>query len=278
MISLDRFYKWCIQGGLSEDTAKTYSFVIKRFLNEGNNFTSTEIRDWLLEQDLNTNSIYVYHKAFRKYTKFLGIYRDINWDQIQKPKMEMRGYRAIPREKVDEMIELCDNLRDKLIIKLAYDLALRVGELIEFSLEHVNLRTGEVHLNRLKKSSNISGIPLDPDTLGMLKEYIEKTRPSGKLFDIGKHAVYHLMRRVCRKAGIPRKYGRYGIHILRHTRLTSLLEEGWDIKEVQEFAGHKSILTTQRYAKISSKRLAEKKRRLVERREKEKRREKEREI
>lgn len=260
---LDRFKRWLELNGRSRATIRTYVKVVRMFFEEHDKFTEDNILDWLLNKKLDVNSVLVYVSALKAYARFSGI--DIDWDRVPSARVKLKGLRALSRDEVQRLFDVCDkiwgfpySLRNKLILRLAYDLALRVSELLSLRVNDIDLESGVVDLRRVKRGSGLK-IPLDPDTLALLKWYLKIFKPKYKLFEITADTVFHVVERACRAVGIKRKYRRYGLHLLRHSRLTHLLEDGWNIREIQEFAGHRLIVTTQRYLKVDVSKLAEKK-------------------
>ena len=114
---------------------------------------------------------------------------------------------------------------------------------------------------RAGKNGHDRDVPLSARLLGVLRAYWQAARPPGTyLFQgtrpghpISTKAVWHMLRKVGRHAGIPK---RIFPHTLRHCFATHLLEAGVDLRTIQHLLGHRSIRSTVRYTCVSRKVMA----------------------
>jgi len=194
------------------------------------------------------------------------------------------------------------NLRDRLLIKLLFHLGCRISEALALKVEDMDFRKGTVTVKHLKaclkllctgcgqrlsrshtfcpKCGSKVGmaqaeqqerhrqrvLPVDGDTLGMLREYIERGGPvlrDGKklIFDINRHRAWQIVRDCAEKAGLlplvnPETGKRRGIspHRLRDAfavHAVKLNDSGDGLRLLQEHLGHASFNTTARYRKVS---------------------------
>ena len=150
-----------------------------------------------------------------------------------------------------ELLYLVENIkkpRDKLIIKFLYDTGARVSELTNLQLKDIDLDIKEATL--MGKGKKPRTVYFQETTSTLLKEYLESKKlinPSEKVFAIKPITVwYHL-----------KKYGKEILnrdlrpHMLRHTRLQHMADEGVDSFLIKSYAGHSDIGTTQIYVKNS---------------------------
>ncbi len=150
-----------------------------------------------------------------------------------------------------ELMFLVENItkeRDKLIIKLLYDTGARVSELTNLLIKDIDLKTKEIQL--MGKGRKPRSVYFQDSTGKLLEIYIKKNllnNPNAKLFKIKPITVwYHLKR-----------YGKDILnrdlrpHMLRHTRLQHMADEGVDSFLIKSYAGHSDISTTQIYVKSS---------------------------
>jgi integrase/recombinase XerD len=160
-------------------------------------------------------------------------------------------------------------LRNKVMLTLAYDAALRREELcalqtgdLDPALRLVRIRA-ETTKNRLERV-----VPYSETTNRLYAAYLqhrrEVSRARGPLFlsqsrrnqaqPISIWTWSKVIKGIAKRAGVPQ----FTTHTLRHLRLTDLARAGWDVHEIATFAGHRSIQTTLRYIHVSGRELAAK--------------------
>ena len=150
--------------------------------------------------------------------------------------------------------------RDIAIIVLLLHTGIRVSELVNLKLAHVDLEGGRMKVRR--KGNREQSLYLNRETVNVLERCIAVWPESqdGRLFvtsrgSLNRIYVYRLVRRHLAQAGIDK--GKRGPHLLRHTFCTRLHQKGIDPFVIRNLAGHKSLATTMRYVKIENKEQAE---------------------
>ena len=150
------------------------------------------------------------------------------------------------------------------IVRCALDMGLRAGEIANLSIDAIDWREGTVTLKGTK-SRRQDILPLPMATGQALADYLQHERlanPSRALFlcrresrdiPITTYAVENVIRRACRRAGLPDS----GSHLLRHTLACRLVGNGSSLKEVADVLRHRSLETTRIYAKLDTPNLAE---------------------
>jgi integrase/recombinase XerD len=207
-------------------------------------------------------------------------------------------------DEVQQLEEAGEYLRDKLLIRLLFRLGCRVSEVLGISLSDIDFNQGTVTIQHLKVRINLScpdcgtrlskrakfcpgcgkgvekavaqekerrrvrTLPIDDDTLEMIKGYIERGGPvshNGKevLFGINRHRAWQIVRECAMKARLPRllnpETGKvHGVspHKLRDAfavHAVKLDDSGDGLRLLQEHLGHASFNTTAKYRKISGK-------------------------
>ncbi|NWK83510.1 site-specific tyrosine recombinase XerD [Staphylococcus sp. GSSP0090] len=149
--------------------------------------------------------------------------------------------------------------RDRTMLELLYATGMRVSELIQIELEDVNLIMGFVKV--FGKGNKERIVPLGETVISYLKTYIETTRPqllkktvTNTLFlnmhgkPLSRQAIWKMIKQNAIKANITKSLTP---HTLRHSFATHLLENGADLRAVQEMLGHSDISTTQLYTHVS---------------------------
>jgi integrase/recombinase XerD len=154
-------------------------------------------------------------------------------------------------------------LRDKAILETLYACGLRVSELVELTLDRLNLEIGYVRVIGKGRKERI--VPLGSAALAALKDYLTLLRPqlvraagcpavflsrTGKPLD--RSAVWRMVRKCAQDAGIAKGVSP---HTLRHCFATHLLQGGADLRIVQELLGHANVVTTQIYTHVDESRL-----------------------
>lgn len=208
-------------------------------------------------------------KAFYRFMTAEG-YMDANPAEVVEA-----GTKGIKLPRVlseDEVVRLlnqpdittADGFRDRTMLEVLYATGMRVSELINLTLERVDLNMK--YIIAFGKGSKERIVPLGSVAAEFLQQYLEKVRPKLTHEDRNTNIVFlafggHELTRQ-RFWQIIRAYGRKANinkaltpHILRHSFATHLLDNGADLRSVQELLGHSDISTTQIYTHLTNKRL-----------------------
>lgn len=208
----------------------------------------------LTEQAAST--IIVFLSALRfTYSNILG--KDITAG-IKRPKREKKIPDVLTKEEVKKLINSISTTKSKLMVSMIYACGFRVSEFINLKISNLNFDEMIGHIRQAKgKKDRVFNIP--QFLLKNLKKQSKKqqeanqeyffTGPKGKLSD---RNIQKIVRIAAKKAGIDKKVSP---HTLRHSFATHLLENGTDIRMIQELLGHADLSTTQIYTHISTKQL-----------------------
>ena len=270
-----------VERGLSNNTITAYrqdltSFI--RFLQK-ENLTSwpTKVLDidaFLAEQrdqKKAASSISRLITSLRKFYQWLvrqNIQKLNPMLEIDSPKKRRTLPVALTVNEVNKLLQQPDTkkklgLRDRALLETLYATGIRVSELInlKFTDLHEELRLVKV----FGKGSKERLIPISEVALSWIDSYKEKVRDPlilkiGKNTDfiflnsrgssLTRQAVWQIIKHYCKMAGIQKNVTP---HTLRHTFATHLLENGADLRVVQEILGHSDISTTQIYTNLSQK-------------------------
>lgn len=208
-------------------------------------------------------------KAFYRFMTAEG-YMDANPAEVVEA-----GTKGIKLPRVlseDEVVRLlnqpdittAEGFRDRTMLEVLYATGMRVSELINLTLERVDLNMK--YIIAFGKGSKERIVPLGSVAAEFLQQYLEKVRP--KLTHVGRNTnivflafggheltrqrFWQIIRTYGRKANINKALTP---HILRHSFATHLLDKGADLRSVQELLGHSDISTTQIYTHLTNKRL-----------------------
>ena len=149
------------------------------------------------------------------------------------------------------------------IVRCALDMGLRAGEIANLSIDDIDWREGTVTMKGTK-SRRQDILPLPMSTGQALADYLQHERPAtptralficrrdSRDIPITTNAVQNVIRRACRRVGLPDS----GSHLLRHTLACRLVEQGGSLKEVADVLRHRSLETSRIYAKLDTPSLA----------------------
>lgn len=273
-----------VERGLSENTIVSYKRDLKSYIgflklqkiNDINYTNRTIIVSYLLlmqKKGKASSSISRACAAIKSFYHFLINEHLIEKDptiNLDTPKLEHRLPRVLTVEEVDELLNQPDiltpaGLRDKAMLELLYATGIRVSELIIIKVEDINLEMG--FLRCFGKGSKERIVPVGSVALGYVSKYLDESRPNllkgqdnhilfinhlGK--GLTRQGFWKIIKKYAQKASIDKPITP---HILRHSFATHLLENGADLRSVQEMLGHADISTTQIYTHITKNRIKE---------------------
>lgn len=273
-----------VEKGLAKNTIDSYRRDLKNYLNfigqqlkitDLNHVTRTHIMQFLnqLKNEGKSSKTIARHIAsIRSFHHFLLIDKVTENDptiHIETPQAEMKLPKVLHPKEVDKLLNTPDlttplGIRDKAMLELMYATGMRVSELISLQLNDVHLSLGFVRC--IGKGNKERIIPIGKLAQEALEHYLNKARPKlcskKNLTDIlflnhhGKgltrQGFWKILKQIAQKAGIEQKLTP---HTLRHSFATHLLENGADLRSVQEMLGHADISTTQIYTHVTKTRL-----------------------
>ncbi len=157
------------------------------------------------------------------------------------------------KEEIAGIIHHTANLKHKVILIIGYSAGLRRSEIQDLQLKDLDLNKNIVFIRDAKGNKDRYSV-LPASCRGLIDEYLKRYSPKVYLFESTKPgkpysftSMSNILKRSAKKAGIMRDVN---LHMLRHSFATHLLEDGHDIRYVQELLGHVSIKTTQIYTHI----------------------------
>lgn len=190
---------------------------------------------------------------------------------LEMPQVEQKLPKVLSIEEIDALIAAPDRskpqgVRDTAMLELLYASGMRISELTELNIEDIHLTMGFVRVFGKGRKERI--VPLGRGALNALSNYLERARyelqgkyPKTDALFIS-HRGKRLTRQGCWKiikthAEKARINKELTPHVLRHSFATHLIENGADLRAVQEMLGHADIATTQIYTHVSKTRLSE---------------------
>jgi integrase/recombinase XerD len=250
----------------AESTIKTYVGSMQIFLN----YFRDKPMSQLSNQDIITfNNDYVLAKrlsgsfqnqivnAIKKF--FLVVEnRRIDIEAIHRPRREQKLPHVISKEEVKRILDAPKNLNHRAMLSLIYACGLRRSELINLLPSHIDSQRKLLIIYQSKgKKDRV--IPIGDKLIDLLRDYYKAYRPKTWLFE-GQNANEQYsatsLQKVLKRALVTASINKpVTLHWLRHSFATHLLENGTDLRFIQEILGHKSSKTTEIYTHVSTKSL-----------------------
>ena len=189
-------------------------------------------------------------------------------DRIDAPKLGRSLPKFLSEDEVEALLNAPDltdpiGIRDRTMLELLYATGLRVSELVNLTLDQVNLRQGVVRIQGKGDKERL--VPLGEEAISWMHNFLEhgrsKITPAGasdyifttrRQSAMTRQAFWYLVKRYAKKVGI-RKH--LTPHTLRHCFATHLLNHGADLRVVQMLLGHSDLSTTQIYTHVARERL-----------------------
>jgi integrase/recombinase XerD len=259
-----------IEKRLSKNTSDSYRLDLLKYNNFVNknidNIDSKDIENYikhLSKNNLKTSSIsrnIVSIKSFHKYISRVYDKKDPS-ENIEMPKSTRRLPNVLTIEEVDKLLDIEINnafdCRNKAMLELMYASGLRVSELVNLSINDINLPNASITC--FGKGSKERMVPIGDYALKSIKDYLDirNTMLKGYLTDslflnnhgniMTRQGFFKILKSIANKNGIKKKFSP---HTLRHSFATHILENGADLRIIQELLGHENISTTQIYTHI----------------------------
>ena len=271
-----------VEKGLAKNTLESYGRDLKSFfcfLSNSNctnptNVSRTDIVSYLLHLQNNGKAVSTISRnlaSIRSFYHFLIEEQVVKKDpcsDLESPRQEKKLPEILTISEVDLLLSQPNQLevtgiRDKAMLEVIYATGIRVSELVSLNKVDINIDSG--YLRCRGKGNKERIVPLGKIAVKNLYYYLEKSRPklvkieSEDAFFVNHHGkrltrqgFWKIIKKYAELAKIKRKITP---HTLRHSFATHLLENGADLRSVQEMLGHADISTTQIYTHITRKKL-----------------------
>lgn len=260
------YLEMLIRKRYSPNTIKTYTSYMKAFRKEFSDrnldtITTREINAYILslirnkkisasQQNQRISAIKFY------YEKVLG--RNRMYFQISRPKKQKKLPRVLTVEEVEQILKHCNNPKHKCILMTLYSGGLRRSELINLKINDID--TDQMLIRIRDSKGNKDRYTLLSETLlKLLNDYFRFYKPMYWVFEgqnggqYSATSIENIMRKALRNARITKHATP---HTLRHSFATHLLEQGINLRYIQELLGHSSTKTTEIYTHVSSRQLS----------------------
>ncbi|MEC5394744.1 site-specific tyrosine recombinase XerD [Bergeyella sp. RCAD1439] len=208
-------------------------------------------------------------KAFFRYLVEDEVRTDNPASLLEGPKLGLYLPDTLSSEDVNRIIKAIDRSnplgqRNYCIIEVLYGCGLRVSELIDLKISNINFK--ENYLKVEGKGDKVRFVPMADFTATLIKDYIDNVRAHYKInkkcedflflnsrgSTMSRVIVFIIIKELADKAGISKKISP---HTFRHSFATHLLQNGADLRYIQEMLGHSSITTTEIYTHLKTEEL-----------------------
>ncbi|MBO4634635.1 MAG: site-specific tyrosine recombinase XerD [Bacteroidales bacterium] len=263
-----------IERGMSPNTVTSYCHDVEGFLKyvncESAKVTSEQITEYLgfvTENGLSKRSTARLLSSLRSFFDWCvqeGEVKENPCDRVDAPKLGKYLPAVLSVQEVEAILESVDlkkpfGKRDRAILEVLYGCGLRVSEAANLRISHVYLDEGFV--NVIGKGDKQRLVPLGEVAADAIRAYLpDRPDPAERKYDdylflnrfgkpLSRISIFNLVKDQAMAAGIQKEISP---HTFRHSFATHLIENGADLRIVQEMLGHESILTTEIYTHIDT--------------------------
>ncbi len=261
---------------LSNNTYESYYYNLKMisdFFDSKKviNLNEDDIRNYLYKLDKNSktkahyltvlNSFYEYMLELNRITKNPCV-------NIKMPKLDKRLPKYLTFEEIDKLLDIdCKkpiDYRNKAMLEVLYATGIRISELLNLTKSNYNKSGAYIKVMGKGKKERI--VPIGDITIKYLDIYVDKyrgyilnTKDSNYLFvnyngqRMSRQGFFKILKKQCQLSEINKEISP---HIIRHSFATHLLNNGADLRIIQELLGHENISTTEIYSHISDEKIA----------------------
>lgn len=264
LMSIEKFRNFMRSRRYSESTVGTYTDALKTFFKFFHTKPILEISNddlilfnnkYILANNYSAslqnqvvNAIKLYFAEIEK--------ADFNVQLVHRPKRAKILPNVLSKEEIKLILTASGNLKHKAMLSLIYSCGLRCGELLTLKPENIDSRRNVLIIKQAKgRKDRIA--PLSGKIIELLREYYTAYKPVTFLFEGQKagepytsRSLQMVLKQCIEKVKINKPVS---LHWLRHSYATHLLENGTDLRYIQEILGHSSSKTTEIYTHVSTK-------------------------
>lgn len=258
------FMQWMRSKRYSESTIGTYTDALKTFLRFYSSKTVSEINN---ADVIRFNNEYILKNKFSSSYQnqvvnaiklFFRTVEDkaMETEKVHRPKTDKLLPNVLSKEEIKQILNIHSNIKHKAMLSLIYSCGLRRSELLNLKLSDIDSKRGLIIVRQAKgKKDRI--VPLSEKILVLLRDYFVAFKPKDWLFEgqsgVGQYderSLASVLKQALEKSKIHKPVT---LHWLRHSYATHLLENGTDLRYIQEILGHSRSRTTEIYTHVSNK-------------------------
>lgn len=223
--------------------------------------TNEDVKYYIYEVMIKQNASYVMQNQLLTSLKlFLSIVGEskIDVENIEPAKRSRKLPEVFSKNEIEKILQATQNLKHRTLLLITYGCGLRRSEIGNILIKDVNPER-KLILIRNAKGRKDRYVPLSKGLADALRNYYKVYKPQKYLFETKPgvpypaETAYKVFKNALAKSGVDKKVG---IHTLRHSYATHLLENGTDLRYIQEILGHKSSKTTEIYTHVSNKNIS----------------------
>lgn len=259
---------------VSVNTVDSYGenlLLLKNYTNKDLiSLKKEDIKDFLdnVEATARTKAHYLtVFNSFYKYLVFMDKIKSNPCDGIKAPKLEKKLPTYLTNEEIAKLFNIRltkpVDYRNKAILEVMYATGARISEVINLELNQIDFEECIIRVVGKGKKERI--IPLDDVAIEVLDNYINNYRPfliknetcnyvflnkNGE--KISRQMIFKILKNLANKAGITKEISP---HTLRHSFASNLLNNGADLRVIQELLGHENLETTEIYSHLQNKKI-----------------------
>ena len=252
----------------SPQTLKTYSALFTEFINffadrKIDELTEKDIMDFSTHLVINRKVSSSYQNQAINAIKFY--FEKVKggprkFYSIDRPQREKILPEVCSEEEIISILKHTENLKHRAILTTIYSAGLRISELINLKISHIDSNRMQIRVEQSKGKKDRYTL-LSHKNLKLLRQYIKVYKPNYYLFEgqgstkenpipYASRSIQATLKESARKAGITKNIS---VHTLRHSFATHLLEHGTDLRYIQNLLGHESSKTTEIYTHVTTK-------------------------
>lgn len=258
------FKNWLNAKRYSESTISTYLDVTQIFLSffkdkAAENINNDDViifhTEYILKRKLSNSYQNQFVNGLKLFFRTVEM-REIHVDLIERPRREHRLPNVLSKKEVKAILEAPTNLKHRTMLSLIYACGLRRGELLNLKPSDILSGRNLLHVVQSKgKKDRV--VPISDKVIEMLRNYYKTYRPKIWLFEgqeegkqYSPRSLQLVLKQALKKANIQKPAT---LHWLRHSYATHLLDNGTDLRYIQELLGHNSSRTTEIYTHVSTR-------------------------
>lgn len=259
---INEFKKWMSQKRYSKNTINTYESMLLLFFR----FQHPKAVSTITEKDIlkfNTDYIMANRYSYTYQNQAINaiklFYRNYGSpqllpDHLERPKKSRKLPDVLALEEVKLILGHTANLKHRTLLSLLYACGLRIGEALKLRVTDIDKKRRFMHV-RSAKGAKDRYVPVPERMIVLFTKYMECYDPQHFVFEGQNGGMYsavsarQVLKRSLLKAGIRKSIT---LHTLRHSHATHLLENGTDLRFIQELLGHNSPKTTMIYTHVST--------------------------
>ena len=261
--TMQKFHDLMRSRRYAESTIKTYTDAVRLFLNFCSDKPLSAIGhddltrfnvEYILARKLSSSAQNQVVNGVKKF--FLVVEnRRMDIDLIERPKKAFQLPHVLSKEEIRLILSAPINLKHRAMLSLIYACGLRRSELLNLKPQHIDSKRNVLIIEQGKgRKDRIA--PLSDKIIDLLRVYYKAYRPQKWLFEgqqggnqYSARSLQLVLKKSIKSAGINKPVT---LHWLRHSYATHLLENGTDLRYIQEILGHKSSKTTEIYTHVST--------------------------